>query len=317
MSGQGSSDDRLRGLAGMSLLVTGGLGFIGRAVVEAAQSRGARVTVLDRRPAAADDPHVEVVQGDVVGYPPLPGLIERSAAVVHLAGTLGTESTFADLEDTVTNNVTATARVIASCLRVGRRAVYLTVGNDWLNPYTITRRCAADLGLMANAECGGDFRVLRVMNAYGPGQRFTSSVKVVPSFVRQCMLNEPISVYGDGNQCVDLVHVHDVAAAILHAILLDDLPLDRCLEVGTGVPHRVLEVAYAVRAVSGATSAIEFVGRRRGEPLHSVTLARDDTLAQASGLGPWITMEEGIADAYAWYVANPSYLGLPDRRDPP
>lgn len=300
----------LQALRKKRILIIGGLGFIGRWIIQTALECNAVVTVMDRSRGRLDLSSVEVIPEDVMSSSRLQSIVDNSDFVIHLAGSLGTDSTFADLHVTALNNVVATAKVIECCLKAKRRTLIPTVANDWLNPYTITRRCAADLAIMANAECDGDFRIMKVMNAYGAWQAYSHTHKLIPVLFRQCFLGEEISIYGDGNQCVDLIHARDVADAFLRTCVVDDIPRDRYIEVGTGIPYRVLEVVGFVQDIVGSKAPVRLVGKRRGEPLHAITLATNDYLSTATGFNPQIKLEEGLRDTMQWYQKHPSYLGI-------
>jgi UDP-glucose 4-epimerase len=293
------------------LLITGGFGFLGRWVIEVALRSGANIIVLDRAKKAHDlGNSVEIIEKDIISCENLDMIINQCDAVVHLAGSVGTESTFKDLGSTMRDNVVASTKVIESALRSKCRTILPMVGNDWLNPYTISRRCVADLAVMANLECRGSFRVLKIMNAYGPWQSYNCAQKIIPTFIRRCMLNEPIKIFGDGYQCVDLVYAEDVATAILLSCVSENLPNDRYIEVGTGIPHRVREVAEMVKQFMNSKSELIPAGKRSGEPLHCITLARDETLRSAVGFWPTVTLEDGLKRTIEWYSLNPSYLGI-------
>jgi len=309
--------DLLEKLHDYHLLITGGFGFLGRWVIEVALRFGANIILLDRtRQTSNYDKSVEIIEKDILSCENLDKIINQCNAVIHLAGSVGTESTFKDLESTIRDNVVTSTRIIGSVLRSNRKrkvrlkTVFPMVGNDWLNPYTISKRCAADLAIMANLECRGDFRVLRIMNAYGPWQSYNCARKIIPTFIRQCMLNEPIKIFGNGYQCVDLIYAEDVAIAILLSCISSDLPNDRYIEVGTGIPHRVREVAEMVKQFTNSKSELIPAGKRRGEPLHCITLARDETLRIAIGFWPSVTLEDGLKKTIEWYSLNPSYLGI-------
>lgn len=299
-------------LTDKQVLVTGGLGFLGRWITQMLLDRGAHVTILDHSPPTPNEPPVDIIREDLLQSPKLLSAVSQSDFVVHLAGILGTESTFRNLQTTIENNVTVTARIIEFCLQENKRAIYPMVGNDWKNPYTITRTCAADLGIMANVECNGDFRILKTMNAYGPWQRYGRSCKIIPTFIRQCLLNEPIPIYGDGNQRIDLVHARDVAMSMLLCLAVDDLPLDSYIEIGTGIPHRVIDVAHMIKDMCTSTSPIDRKGKRMGEPVPSETLAKDDTLERITGFTPQVSFQEGLVGTHKWYLNHSEeYLGIP------
>jgi nucleoside-diphosphate-sugar epimerase len=311
MPEQNKTENLLESLRNQHLLITGGFGFLGRWVTEVALRFGAKITLVDRTVGKeAYGTSVTLIKGDIVSLENLDTLIKHCDAVVHLAGSVGTESTFKDLQATIKDNVVISTKVIESALRLRRRTVLPMVGNDWLNPYTISRKCAADLAIMANLECEGNFRVLKIMNAYGPWQKYNSCKKIVPTFIRQCMLNEPIEIFGDGNQCVDLIYAEDIAIAVLVSCVSRDLPNNRYIEVGTSIPYRVIEVANMIRQLTSSKSELRFVGKRKGEPLHCITLARDEILHDNVGYRPKVDLKDGLVKTIEWYASNPSCIGI-------
>jgi len=245
----------------MRVLVTGGGGFIGRAVVRDLESRGHTPVVFDR-------------PNDVRDRREVGPAVAESDAVIHLAGQLGTSETFGHEYDAAEVNILGALTVADAAERHGRPLVWIGTGHKGQpNPYAITKGCAEDL-LLAR----GNVAVVRAYHAYGPGQKAfpphgPSKVrKIMPSFICRALTGMPIQINGDGSNVIDLVHVDEVARVLVDAL---DGPTGVVLEAGSGTPMTVTEVAEYVLELTGSTSAIEYLPMRPGEPVGAVVVAAD------------------------------------------
>jgi nucleoside-diphosphate-sugar epimerase len=313
------------------VLVTGGNGFIGSAVVHELIKRhhipiifdhqrhptGAAITVHPRTIGEArshdgggrgDQVVAERIHGDVRNQGLVAETVSLTDAVVHLAAKLGTQETIADPRPALTTNVIGSLNVFEAVAVRQVPAVYVAVGNHWMNnPYSISKTCAERLALMFNAERGTRIAVVRALNAYGPGQKEAPVRKIIPNFVLPALRGEAVTIYGDGTQVMDMIHVRDVATILVDAMLLDHGAFDRAFEAGTGRHTTVNEVAGMVIAAVGA-GRIQHVPMRPGETPHSTVVAHPETLAP---LG-WdsermISLEDGLPETVAYYAAR---LGL-------
>lgn len=209
----------------------------------------------------------------------------------HLAGALGTAETFDSLEDTVRTSVLGTVAVLKAALAVSTPVTYVTLGNDWLNPYTITKNAAALLCDMFRSQYGLPTQVVVTYNLYGPYQKATPVRKIIPEIMNRLLTGEPVEVHGDGDQIVDLVYAPDFALELLG----DETT--GTVHIGTDVPHRVLDVVeLCARALGNPRYEIRHVAVRRGEPPHSVSLAPHGYRhIQATPL------DAGLAATASWY----------------
>lgn len=298
------------------ILLTG-FGFIGRHVCQELMSRGHAVSVLDRRPdvASAVALGVRPVIGDVRDGSLMRQLVPCYDGVIHLAGLLGTSELIDDPAAAVDTNILGALNVFHGCRSarmLGRqvRCVHITVGNHFMdNPYAITKSTSERFARMFNIEHGTDIRVVRALNAYGPYQKHQPVRKIVPTFVRAALAGKPLTIYGDGDQLMDMIHVRDVARILVDALFAPQT--DGILSAGTGRGLTVNEIAMLIVKAARSQSDIGHLPMRPGEPERSVVLGDPATLGSL-GIAPesLIPFEVGIEETVTWYGENRAFLGL-------
>lgn len=299
-----------------NVLLTG-FGFIGRHVCVELKARGHSVSVLDRRPdiALAANLGVQPVIGDVRDGALMRQLVPYYDGVVHLAGLLGTSELVDDPAAAVDTNINGALNVFQGCRTarlLGRQVtcVNITVGNHFMdNSYAITKSTSERFARMFNVEHRTDIRVVRVLNAYGSHQKHQPVRKVVPTFVRAALAGEAVSIYGDGDQVMDMIHVRDVARILVDALFAPRV--DGILSAGTGCPLTVNEIARLVIAAARSGSQIVHLPMRPGEPERSVVLGDPATLGCLGvGATSLVPFEIGIIETVGWYTDNRAFLGL-------
>ncbi|VVJ25288.1 UDP-glucose 4-epimerase (EC [Amycolatopsis camponoti] len=295
-----------------SVVVTGGSGFIGRAVVRALRDRGVPVTVVDRVPFPDDSGDVRVVTGDLRDAAVREEAVTReSAGIVHLAALTSVLKSVELPEDTFADNVLVTQELLELARRLevpkfllaSTNAVIGDVGTATitpdlplrpLTPYGATK-AACEMLLSGYAGAYGMTTcALRFTNVYGPGMSHKDSF--VPRMMRAALTGGGIKIYGDGRQRRDLVHVDDVVGAILSAF--ESGHTGRAI-VGAGRSVSVLEMVEAVREVTGAELPVEHVEAPAGE-MPAVVV---DVSASAKTIGyrPEISLTDGLATAWKYF----------------
>lgn len=294
------------------VVVTGGAGFIGRAVVAAFRSRGAAVTVVDRAAPVTDDDGVHHIQGELAD----PGI--RDAAVregtdgiVHLAAVTSVLRSVETPVETYESNVAVTngllelARqrgvprfVLASTNAVVGDVAAATITEDMplrpLTPYGATKAACEMLlsgyaGAYGMAACA-----LRFTNVYGPGMSHKDSF--VPRMMRAALAGEGVRVYGDGTQRRDLVNLDDVVRGIL---LAWDARYSGTAILGSGRSVSVLELIEAAREATGTALPAEHVPAPGGEmPAVVVDVSRS---AESIGYRPAIGLADGLAGVWKYF----------------
>lgn len=275
----------------MKVLVTGGAGFIGKAVVNQLTATGHEPSVFDYRNgfnlSDMDDVHWQVDQVE---------------AVINLAGVLGTEEMIGAEANAVEVNIAGAVNVYDAAAKAGVPVVQIGTGHrGQLNPYAITKACAEDLGLARARWRGEKITVVRAFHAYGPGQKAfpphgkATVRKIMPSFICRALTGMPLIINGDGDQLIDLVHVDDVAKTLVDAI---GGPWGEVVEAGTGVATTVKETATIVRRACRSESVLLHVEMRDGEPEHAVVVASNPAC-----LNPFPYGLEATIDFYRALVA--------------
>ncbi|GAI46733.1 unnamed protein product, partial [marine sediment metagenome] len=138
--------------------------------------------------------------------------VGHSDGVIHLAGILGTAEMMENPIEPIDVNIIGSLNVYEACRMHKKRAVYISVGHYWMNnPYAITKYADERFALMYNKERNTKITIVRAYNIYGPRQKMKPVRKIIPNFIVPALQNKDITVYGGGNQVVDMIFVEDAA----------------------------------------------------------------------------------------------------------
>lgn len=299
------------------VLVTGGNGFIGRYVVEELDRRGYQTYILDRKRSfsAGWSINREHYFGDIKDATLVTDAVSHVDGVIHLAGVLGTQETISNPRPAAETNILGGLNVINACTQYDVPLVNIAVGNFWMNnTYSITKNTVERFIQMTARYQGSAMGSVRALNAYGPRQVAAAPYgpsrvrKVMPSFVCRALSGEPIEIYGDGSQVMDMIYVTDVAtilvSALEHLDASGELPL---VEAGTGrdttVNDIAEEVVSAVFAQKSLMATVKHLPMRPGEDERSVVKADVSLLKEVLGIDAkeLVPLERGIADTVAHF----------------
>jgi len=313
-------------------LVTGGAGFIGSHVADLFLSNDWSVDILDnlssgRRENVSQAAKLHVMD---IRSPEAAALVSDGSfdVIAHLAAQIDVRKSVNDPAFDASVNVLGALNVVEALRRSDKgqhtRLVFASTGGALYgdhatppnvetiakepdSPYGIAK-LSTELYLSYYARVQGmNMAAVRFSNVYGPRQDPHGEAGVVAIFCQRILAGRPLTVFGDGTQTRDYVHVSDVAAAtyaaatkaLSHPRRLDD----RAFNVGTGIPTSVIELAEVLRKAAGSTTPIEFAPKRPGEQQQSFL-----TVGKAKADLGWsakISLEEGLADTFRWFSANP------------
>jgi UDP-glucose 4-epimerase len=244
----------------VKVMVTGGGGFIGSHVMEKLTEYGIESVSFDLHgdgPAGAPWRRL-----DVRSYAQVYSMLAGCTHVIHLAGVLGTAELFPRAHDAVDANVHGTLNVLQACEYRGAAFVGITMPDVWDNVYQATKLCAKRLASAWHRHKGVPVSHVRAYNAFGVGQKVHGVQKIIPTFADRAWKGEPLPVWGDGTQQVDLVWAGDLAEMLIRACEFGD---DQVFDGGTATGLSVNEVASYVIARAGNRSQISYLPMRAGE----------------------------------------------------
>jgi UDP-glucose 4-epimerase len=316
------------------VLITGGAGFIGSHVAEVFVQKGWNVDIVDdlssgRRENVPREARLHVTDIRSVEASRLVGGSGYDV-IVHLAAQMDVRRSVADPVFDANVNVIGSLHLLeaARCAggEVRPRIVFSSTGGAIYgdlatppnaettakepdSPYAIAK-LATEYYLAYYARIHGiDSVSLRFGNVYGPRQDPHGEAGVVAIFCGRLIDGLPLTIFGDGLQTRDYVHVADVASAVYAAATLDlgqGARVDeRALNIGTGVATSVRALAATLLSASGATGAaasIEHAPERPGEQRHSFLTV--DKARRVLEWEPRVALSDGLAETYSWFAAR-------------
>lgn len=308
-----------------TVVITGGAGFLGSHLAERLLTDGYPVVCLDNFCTGAPanvahltgNPAFRLIRYDVSEYLHVGGPV---GAVLHFASP-ASPADYLDLPiETLkvgsigTMHALGLAReknarfLLASTSEVYGDPLVHPQGEDYwgnVNPigprgvYDEAKRFAEALTVAYRKNHAVDTTIVRIFNTYGPRMRPRDG-RAIPTFIRQALAGEPITVAGDGAQTRSVCYVDDLVEGIVR-LLRSSHPGP----VNLGNPNElpVLELARVIRRMTGSESEITFIPRPQDDPL--VRQPRIDLASAVLGWKPEVSLETGLARTIGWFGTLP------------
>lgn len=181
-------------------------------------------------------------------------------------------------------------------------------------PYAIAKIAGIKLCESYNRQYGRDYRSVMPTNLYGPHDNYhAENSHVIPALLRrfhQAVVDgdHEVVIWGSGKPMREFLHVDDMAAASVHVMQLDDVvyqantqPMLSHINVGTGVDCTIGELAATIAKVTGFAGRLSFdTTKPDGAPRKLMDVSRLKALGWQASIG----LEDGLRDAYEWFVVN-------------
>lgn len=276
---------KLRYSTEMRILVTGGAGFIGSHLVSRLILEGHKVTVLDdlstglKSNLTSEMNRIKFREGSVLNLHDLSQAIEEVDYIFHLAAAVGVFNIVKNPLRSLLTNIRGTENVLdlASSKKIpvfvtSSSEVYGKNVSDSLNEaddrilgspitlrwsYSEAKAIDESLAYAYYVEKNLETRIVRFFNTVGPRQLGAYGM-VVPRFVRAALNNEPITIYGDGNQTRCFAHVLDVVDAVV-SLAFSKEAIGKVVNIGNNFEISINDLAKKVISETGSKSKVVYV----------------------------------------------------------
>jgi len=302
-------------------VVTGGAGFLGSHLCEQLLADGHEVIALDNflTGSPANVEHLlehegfRLIRCDITEYVHVPGPVDQ---ILHFASPASPIDYLLLPIETMKVGSIGTLHSLGLAKEKGARLLLAstseTYGDPQVHPqpetywghvnpvgprgvYDEAKRFAEALTMAYRRTHGVDTAIVRIFNTFGTRMR-PHDGRAIPTFIRQALTGEPITVAGDGSQTRSVCYVDDLVRGLL-LLLRSDLPGP----VNIGNPHELsmLALAERIKALSGSSSEITFIPRPTDDP----TVRQPDiTLAKRElGWEPQVELDEGLRRTIEWF----------------
>lgn len=305
----------------MQILITGGAGFIGSHLTDRMLSEGHSVIVMDNLITGnlrnieqhEGNPRFKFIKHNVSNHITVE---EELDWVLHLASPASPIDYLELPIETLKVNSLGTHNTLGLALKK-RAAFFLASTSEvygdplvhpqpetyWgnVNPigprgvYDEAKRFAEALTMAYHHKHGLDTRIVRIFNCYGPRLR-PNDGRVVSNFIKQALLGEPLTAYGDGSQTRSFQYVSDLVDGIVRLMKSDH---HQPVNIGNPEERTVVELANVIKELTGSKSEIVFENLPVDDPkqrLPNITKARE-----LLGWAPQVDLKTGLLQTIEWY----------------
>jgi len=230
----------------MKILVTGGVGFVGTALIKKLLTEGHNVHSLDNY-------EIGVIENEIAGCNYHIGDIENISLmdkdfdlIFHLAALSRIQPSFNNPNETYRVNTIGTQRVCEFARLTGAKVVYAGSSSRWHDPYQSPYAACKHMGeeacKMYKKTYGMNIEIVRFYNVYGPGEIVDGDwAAVIGKWRRQVRDGEPITIVGNGKQRRDFTYIDDIIDG-LWKIGMKELTHEDAWELGTGMNYSINDV---------------------------------------------------------------------------
>ncbi len=314
----------------MKYLITGGAGFIGSHLAGKLISRGDQVVIFDNLSTGSTNNLNEIKgkikfeEGNILDRVVIDKLVSESDYVVHLAAALGVFNIVYKPLESLKTNLIGSQVILEACDKYRKPVLVAStseiygkndkvplseeddriIGHPLKSRWSYSEAKAIDESLAYFYFLGTKLpvRIVRFFNTVGPRQVGQYGM-VVPRFVSAALKNEPLSVYGSGEQIRCFCHVDDAVRALL-LVMDSEKAVGQVFNVGNNQQITIAELAKKVIELTGSTSSIEKIAYEKAYPEGFEDMQRRvpdiSKIKHVLGWTPGINLDQIIKDIAAF-----------------
>lgn len=313
----------------LTVLVTGGCGFIGTNLVRHLYDKGYTIKALDNLSTGKKEtllaagcqlPTANLMAGDIRDMKMVGKATEGTDAVVHLAAHTDVVESLDNPKDDWDINVNGTLNLLEACRRNGVSKFIFASSNavlgeqpppvdetkipDPLSPYGAAKLAGEALCSAYHYSFGLNTVSLRFGNCYGPYSKHKTDV--ITTFMNCARQGKPIIIYGDGNQTRDFVHVDDICQAIHLCLTATESISGEVFQIASGIETSINKLARMIKEIveenlqaADHESSTIYKPKRNGEIERNYS---DITKAKrVFDFDPHVKLSDGLHDLWQWY----------------
>ena len=310
----------------MRVVITGGAGFIGSHLADHYVAAGDDVVVLDNFSTGSTsnishlDGKITIIDGDIRNTELVSSLIKDADLVLHMAAALGVNTILESPMESMSTNITGSEVVLLAATHHKKRIIIASTSEIYgKNPkqplsetddrvvgapqkirwtYSDAKAIEEAMAFALHQEKKLAVTTLRLFNTVGPRQTGRYGM-VLPRFVQAALKNEPLTIYGDGNQSRVFCHVHDAVQAIA-TIAKTQSTIGDVYNVGGTGEVTIKELADKVVKLTGSTSEITYTPYSQAYPAGFEDIQRRvpdiSKIKAAIGWSPMRELDQIISD---------------------
>lgn len=297
-------------------LITGGAGFIGSHIAEELSKNGHHVTVLDNLRTGfkknLEGLNVEFINGDIRDKNLLFKYAQEATAIFHLAALVSVPESLLNISECIDINTHGTVNVLeAAKSNYGCKVILSSSAANYgddpvlpklesmnpkpMTPYAISKLDGEYYLAMYQKQWQIPTVSLRYFNVFGSRQNPDSAyAAAVPIFINKALKNEPITIYGHGNQTRDFIYVKDIVRANIFASEKGD----SIYNIALGHSTSIIELAKKIIEITNSKSPIVFLEERAGDIKHSTA---DPSKFQQLGFKPLYSLDQALLETIEYY----------------
>lgn len=312
----------------MTILITGGAGFIGCHLCEKYVTEGETVFCLDNLESGdlrnvyrlITNKNFKLIRGDIRDSNVLEKTMSRVDAIIHLAAQIHVDRSIVEPTLTYEVNVLGTLNVLEAArkhniekiIHTSTSEVYGSARNLPMDedhplcaphPYGASKIAADRMCYAYIRTYGMNICIARPFNTFGPKQKDYGYGGAISLFTKRVLSGQPPIIYGDGNQTRDYMYINDLVRAY-DLILKNDKSLTEVINFGTGKQVKIVNLANKIIELCDMKGRVEPV-HVAPRPAEIEQLAADYSKAKKLlGWEPAYTLEQGLKEFVEWYKSH-------------